>query len=642
MNGARQGGAETAEAIPGQYIVVLRALSSARFLPEEGWEHNLESVPGLGLGAVRVRVFTRWVAISAGSLPRELVVEVSGHAGSLEEAVAKFHVIASPFATMIGFITNVRIGLLEVNLAYECTAGRAERPFLEAFVPDEHGAVTEGRIIRRALLEAACPAFLGLETDNARVSRALRQYELALRQWYLGGEWLALSHLYMAVEALTEAVLRKALADRGVTDKELATSLGVVIDDSSRPRWPQILRQQVREQMIFSGDSDTYKTAKSASDGLEHGFLELDEIARHAQRCAHKTFQHVRRTIIDLLRLPPAVADELMAIKPKDVQSRRKVVRGRLIGVAEDPAAEGEQYPRIEWHSNVASVTREGSTFQFKDNDKITPRIHPDMTFELDGLLLYSRLEDGQVSVEAADLSDSIGPTPEPRSASMLAAVIPLVNTATASIAATRQALPRMLALNLFAQGCAFFESAQLLINERRPVEALPALRSLVIIASRFEQMADEDGPGIGIILRMALDMPAEIGATAEAGAKYREQVLDAAAAAGITIPDELPAPDASVIHISLTHEMRLAKGVINGTFAAIWPHLRREDADHAGFNTQVEPGPFTEMIASACVIAQLELLRNGSSLYGWAIDQQKIGMLLDQARELNEESARS
>ena len=57
-----------------------------------------------------------------------------------------------------------------------------------------------------------------LEKENGQVSRALRQYELALRQWHLGGEWLALSHLYMGVEALTEAVLRKARADRRFHD----------------------------------------------------------------------------------------------------------------------------------------------------------------------------------------------------------------------------------------------------------------------------------------------------------------------------------------------------------------------------------------------------------------------------------------
>jgi hypothetical protein len=138
----------------------------------------------------------------------------------------------------------------------------------------------------------------------------------------------------------------------------------------------------------------------------------------------------------------------------------------------------------------------------------------------------------------------------------------------------------------------------------------------------------------------MALDMPGELGATAETSTVYREQILSGAASARITVPGELPPPDASAIHASLRYEMQLARGVVDGTYAAIWPHLQHGDADHAAFYTQVEPGPFTEMIASACVIAQLELLKSAANLLSWAIDEQKIHRLLAEARELNEASA--
>ncbi len=618
---------------------MLRALSSARFLPEEGWELNL-AVPHLGLGAVRIRTFTRWVGSAEQLMPRELIVEVRGRAVSLDEAIAKFGIIVRPIATMAGFVANGRVGPLEVHLAYDCTPGSTDRPFLEVFVPDEHGPVTEGRIIRQHLMAATCTTFFGLEADSPRISRALRQYELALRDWYLGGEWLALSHLYMAVEALTKAVIRKTIADRGVTEEELAQSLDVVTDDRDRPRWRQMLGERVREQMIFGADSDTYRTAKSASDGLEHGFLELDEIAAHALKCTDKTFHYVRRTIIELLGLPAAVADELMAIKPKDVQSRRKAIRGRLVGAAADPAAEGELYPRLEWSSSVGSVVREGSTFQFRENDKITVRTNPDVSFQLDGFLVYGRLEEGQAPVQMSEEDSLIGPTPEPKSIKMLAAVTPLVDTATASGVNMRQTMPRMLAFNLFGQGVAFFQSAHTLINDRRPVEALPALRSLAIIASRFEQVTDDSGPGIGIVLRMALEMPSEIDAGPELTATYRDQLINSAASAGITIPDELPGPETSAIYSVLNLEMRLARSAVNGTYAAIWPHLKQQDAEHAVFYTQVDPGPFTEMIASACVIAQLELLKHGAKLFGWTIDEPKINDLLDAARELNEVSA--
>ena len=118
-----------------------------------------------------------------------------GHAASLDQAIAKFGMIVSPIATMAGFVANVRVGPLEVHLAYDCTVDHTERQFLETFLPgrtqccdrrSEHPPASDGR---------ACMAFVALKTDGSRISRALRQYELALREWYLGGEWLALSHL---------------------------------------------------------------------------------------------------------------------------------------------------------------------------------------------------------------------------------------------------------------------------------------------------------------------------------------------------------------------------------------------------------------------------------------------------------------
>lgn len=41
------------------------------FLPEEGWEHYF-SLPGLALGTVQTRAFTRWVTEGSISIPRGL------------------------------------------------------------------------------------------------------------------------------------------------------------------------------------------------------------------------------------------------------------------------------------------------------------------------------------------------------------------------------------------------------------------------------------------------------------------------------------------------------------------------------------------------------------------------------------------
>jgi hypothetical protein len=144
--------------------------------------------------------------------------------------------------------------------------------------------------------------------------------------------------------------------------------------------------------LIFQGDDDTYKTASRGRNGLEHGFMGIDEAAAHAVKCADKTFEHIRRMIIDLLGLPTDVADELMTIKPKDVQSLRKAIRGRLVGEAENPAPEGEFYPTIEWSSGVSSVVREDTTFRVSYTERFTIRTHPNIGFNQDWFEVYGRL----------------------------------------------------------------------------------------------------------------------------------------------------------------------------------------------------------------------------------------------------------
>jgi hypothetical protein len=587
-----------------------------------------------------VRAFTRWVDAGGKELPRELIIEVRGHAGSLDQAAAKFAAIARPIATMAGFVANVRVGPLELHLAYDCTPSSEDREFLETFVPDEQGAVSEGRIIRRHLMEATCTAFVTLAVDSPRVSRALRQYELALREWYIGGEWLALNHLWIAAENLTKAVIRKTVAARGISEEDLAREYGLVTDDPKRPRWKELLGVEARAQIIFAGDTETYAAAKDASDGLEHGIWELDKVAAHALKSADKTFHYVRRTIVDLLVLAPEVADELNEIMPKDVQSMRKVVRGRLIGAVEDPAMEGELYPRLEWSSGVESVVSEGSMFQMKQKERMTIRTHPDVGFRLERLEVHGRLENGRAPVQLSEQDVTIEHTSASPSQRLLGSVMPLVDAAAASGTDKRHAQASMFAFNMFGQAVAFFQSIQVLIGARQPVEALPALRGLVMLAARFEQMSDPAGPGLGIAVRGVLDALHALDADTDLVDSRRLAISAAAHLQGLTIPNELPAPETTCIYASLGAEMKFAAAAANGTYGTIVLHMQRIDAEHARFQVPLEPGPLTDMVSTAAVIAMLEPLKQAASLFGWTLDLSHVDELLSEARAVNEASA--
>jgi hypothetical protein len=267
------------------FMVVLRAPSSARFKPEEGQEIFLSNLPGIA-GTVRLRLRTRWVEEGfEAPIPRELWIEALGPAPSLDEAVSKFSAASRLLATILAFCTNATVGIPEVHIAYDASPGRPEREFMEVFLPDERGLPRGGRLART---DEFSEVFKRLDEsmERERISRALQQYDLALRYWYFGGEWLALSHLYMAVEALTKAAIRRECRDLGIDEPELARRYGIDPDDPDRPRWRPALEAWCRAAIIFKGDASTYDAARSASDGVEHGFMELSEIHQPSGMCA--------------------------------------------------------------------------------------------------------------------------------------------------------------------------------------------------------------------------------------------------------------------------------------------------------------------------------------------------------------------
>ncbi len=618
-----------------EFVVVLRARSGAYFVPEGGWQLNLEPVAALGVGALRIRTFTRWVGAGDASLPRELVLEVRGRASSLDDAIAKFAAVARPIATVIGFVANVRVGPVEVHLAFDAAPGRQERAFLETFIADDRELPQGGRIIREDLLSATCIAVLGMRHDSARLNRALRQYELALRQWHVGGEWLALSHLYMAVEALTQAILRAEMRSRGLSQQELAMEFDVITDDPSRPRWRPALEEEIRKRVIFDGDLDTYKAAKAASDGLEHGFLELDAVARHAIACTDATFAAVRRSIVALLELPDEIGRELLALSPRDVQSMRKVARGSLLNTGDDPAAPGELYPYLHWVSSIPSVTREGTSFEMQQQERLTVRASPGSSFRLERLEVFGRLVDGNEPTAAVTSIEASEAGPEVDGLRLVDQAVAMFQQVGGGQTYPLEDFAQDAAFIFLGQGVAYLEAAHALLRVKMPAEALPTLRGLTVSAARFEQMAAKDGPGLGIAVRMLADAIQE-GGTATGAAATAGALVDRAVAIGLSVPVELPDVADSLVYQTLSAEMTLADAAIADSCSVAQFHVAETDESVLAFHTQLAPGHFTDLITSACVLAAMSLLTHASAVLGWEVEPEPVARLSAEAQVVN------
>jgi hypothetical protein len=621
-----------------------------------GFYLDLTDFPdGMG-GRVQLRISTRWDDAGLDHpLPRELWMGVRSAASGIDAAVRSATNAASAIAAIISFCVNAAVEPPELHVAFNSTAGLSRREFMEAFLPDQAGHPGFGGWIEADSLFAFGSAAYG-SPEARRLFRALAQYQVALRYWTTGSRVLALAHLYIACEALTKAIQRMHQARLGLTETQHAQLLGV---DTTDPKWEMIAQAFARREYIFEGDRQVYDAARQARNEFEHGTADLGNVRQTADTVTRDMFDLVRSAILTLVpALDQDVADAIMSRKPVDVSPLRKQVTGYIISdTPSDPdnlGMAGELFPMLRWQSRIQSFSLEDDKFVFQPEETITVQFAPGLQFELRDFAIYGGLNpappDASTPRPAGWDPDSaaagrLTPQGQPlqiKKPDLLARVMPLVDAAAASGIGIAQVFPRPLAFNLFGQGVACFQSAQLLITDSRPVETLPSLYGLVTIAARFEQMTSEP-LGLGLVVRLALDALTEEppGDNTDRIRTATDDLLRSAYQVGLPVPGAAPPAETTAIWQSLSAEMLLAQRAINGSYLIAGLHVKPGNSSNsANFHTRLESGPLTDLVASACIIAQLDLLQHAAPIFGWTIDTSTLENLLAEARHLNEASA--
>jgi hypothetical protein len=220
------------------------------------------------------------------------------------------------------------------------------------------GMPRPNRLIQDVLLFPLLQGFFN-SAHMARLARATSQYHAALRYWTVSGRPLALAHLYMALEALAPAAERTERDRLGLLDEQAhASHRGL---DTSRNNWKSMLLGRVRRDVICRGDKDTYDAARAASDGLEHGFLDLPAYRGVANQHARPLLDYVRSGVLDLLGLPDDVRASLIDKRPLDTSPLWLEVSGELSGDVRDPdrlGPENAPFPYLDWSTALDNVTR--------------------------------------------------------------------------------------------------------------------------------------------------------------------------------------------------------------------------------------------------------------------------------------------
>lgn len=351
------------------FIVVLRGPSAAIF--RQGEKLRLRGFPS-AVGPVDLSIATRWLQVASGaSVPGQLWIDVRGRGESLDTVLVPFGNAGLAVLPTLSLCANAAIAEPELELGFESTEGVAERQYFQTYVPPDSTVVHAQRHVN---IEATVEVLMSLAAhpDSPRLRRAANQYRLALDSWRLGREALALSHLWMALEAISKARLRRECETVGCESRsELANHLGVPLRD---------LDAHVRKRLLLKDDSECYEKAKEASDGFEHGYLEFDQIIGHAQDVRHRMAGFVREGILDLLDLTEGTRETLFSdsfAKPLGYWPLVKYLRGALVGgAAGSLSAEGNEYPFMRWKPVVEST-------HYSDGGSLRVRCHESVTAEL-------------------------------------------------------------------------------------------------------------------------------------------------------------------------------------------------------------------------------------------------------------------
>jgi hypothetical protein len=348
---------------------VLLAFGGAELLP--GQRLALRGVPADDQ-AVEVVLSTRFEDAGLTDLiPRELTFEVYLEATDADAAVAQAGAIASGLAALVSFAVNAFVPAAEPFLAYEVAPGLTRRRFWQRHVTFQQGVPRPSRMLKEELLFPLLQAFFA-SPHAGRIGRAASQYHVALSHWTTAGRPLALAHLYMALEALTPVVEERARDRLGLATKEdHARHRGV---DVSQRNWISVLEGWVRRDLLCRGDSVTYKAAREASNGFEHGFMDLPKYRAAAEQYARPLMNYVREAVLDLLDVGEPMRTEVNGKRPIDVSPIWHAVTGELHGKVEAPrllAEANQPFPYADWHITL------DDNWRLPDGRlRMTPRMH--------------------------------------------------------------------------------------------------------------------------------------------------------------------------------------------------------------------------------------------------------------------------
>jgi hypothetical protein len=364
-------------------IGVVRASSAVRLLPG----HTLHFVANDLAGATEIVLSTHYVEMpETEPVARELFVEVTHNAApeDFPQARERVHELASTVVSVLSLAANAATDDLRIDLVFDASPDRSEHEFFQNVLLPEQGFPRSSRRVDGDAFLALMNALLE-SPERERLLRAVGQYQVALRHMLPGHELMTLAHLWMAVEAMTKAVLESELQRAGSREALLQ-------------EWDIPLQQldgMVRQKLIFQSDKRAYSEAKEISDAFEHGFVNFAELRTKSALHNAAVAKYVREAILAYSGLSEGMVSRLLVgaySVPIPCVSIDNYIRAMLAGPGDALAAEGYAYPHFEVAISFppgAVVHKPDGSIDISPEYKVTSRLGEgvvgEVTFEMWG-----------------------------------------------------------------------------------------------------------------------------------------------------------------------------------------------------------------------------------------------------------------
>jgi hypothetical protein len=159
------------------------------------------------------------------------------------------------------------------------------------------------KINRDAVL--ALMTAIGSHPHTEILHRAAESYRRALDNWVPERMLMAGEFLYIAAETLSRFLIEARAADKTITPKNLARLEG-------KPG-PDALREMYLADEIFARDAEALAAMRGASDGFEHGYMNINAVRDLIEANLSRSMTLVRRSLVHASGISASVESALLA-----------------------------------------------------------------------------------------------------------------------------------------------------------------------------------------------------------------------------------------------------------------------------------------------------------------------------------------